>query len=275
MIQAVFCDLDGSLHCSQAGFHPLDLKSLKELGQQGITRVIATGRNLYSACLVLEPDFPIDYLVFASGAGILNWQTRELMIKHQLRAEQTQILLRTLQQLQLDFMLHAPLPDNHHFWYQQYSTSNLDFDSRMARYPSFGQALDWQKLPESISQALVVCSAEQTLETWEKLQKHLPGFSLVRATSPLDGQSGWLEIFPAQVSKAQAAQWLCEQLNIHSHLAFGNDYNDSDLLAWAAYSFVVSSAPAELSSQYPQVAEPAQAGFSQALQLLWQQAASC
>ena len=49
-------------------------------------------------------------------------------------------------------------------------------------------------------------------------------------------------------------------------MAFGNDYNDSDLLAWADQAYVTQEAPPELRALYQQVAAPAQAGFSQAVQ---------
>ena len=91
----------------------------------------------------------------------------------------------------------------------------------------------------------------------------------------LDGQlgpSGWLEIFPAHVSKSQAAQWLRHELASHhgASMALGNDYNDSDLLAWADTGFVVKSAPESLKAHHTQVSDPREAGFSEAF-AHWQQ----
>ena len=55
------------------------LRYLVELGRRGRLRVIATGRNLFSARKVLPPDFPVDYVLFSSGAGIMDWPAQRLL----------------------------------------------------------------------------------------------------------------------------------------------------------------------------------------------------
>ena len=76
----VVTDLDGTLIRSDRTFADDDLEALRVLGSEGIVRVIATGRSLYSARLVLDPEFPIDYLIFSTGAGILEWQSQTLIL---------------------------------------------------------------------------------------------------------------------------------------------------------------------------------------------------
>ncbi len=84
------------------------------------------------------------------------------------------------------------------------------------------------------------------------LKAKLPELKVIRATSPLDGESAWIEIFPAHVSKGHTAQWLCDFLKIdkESSLAIGNDYNDYDMLEWAEKSYVVQNAPQDLLERY-------------------------
>ena len=97
----------------------------------------------------------------------------------------------------------------------------------------------------------------------------LPGFQVIRATSPLDGASTWIEIFPLGVNKAAAATWLKQSSRGDEFecMAVGNDYNDLDLLAWAEHAFVVGNAPAELCARYATVATNDAAGFSPAVQI--------
>ena len=74
-LKMVVTDLDGTLLNPQHQISDKDLQSLKLLGDKNIYRVIATGRSPYSLNKVLPADFPIDYLIFSSGSGIINWNT--------------------------------------------------------------------------------------------------------------------------------------------------------------------------------------------------------
>jgi hydroxymethylpyrimidine pyrophosphatase-like HAD family hydrolase len=91
-------------------------------------------------------------------------------------------------------------------------------------------------------------------------------------TSPLDGRSRWIEIFPKEVSKALAAVRIAIDLGIPEQavMAIGNDYNDTDLLKWAARSFVVNDAPEELLALFPVVRSGDESDFSEAV-ALWRE----
>jgi hydroxymethylpyrimidine pyrophosphatase-like HAD family hydrolase len=52
-------------------------------------------------------------------------------------------------------------------------------------------------------------------------------------------------------------------------MAIGNDFNDLDLLRWAARSFVVNDAPEELLTCFPSARSGDESDFSEAV-ALWQ-----
>jgi hydroxymethylpyrimidine pyrophosphatase-like HAD family hydrolase len=90
---------------------------------------------------------------------------------------------------------------------------------------------------------------------------------VIRTTSPLDGASRWIEIFPLSVSKARGAEWVVRRHGIRDQdvLAVGNDYNDLDLLDWAAASYLVKNAPQPLHDLFPTVPSNDASGFSEAV----------
>lgn len=261
---AVFTDLDGSLHCRDRGIHPADRAMLEELGAQGIGRVVATGRSLFVARQVLTQDFPIDFVIFSSGAGILDWRRQELIYQASLTPAEALSAWSCLRRLQLDNMLHFPVPNNHGFWYDR-QRGLPDFEARLRRYAVHAQPVPTPFQPPVLSQLLAITSAPETAGCFAALQKTLPRLTLLRTTSPLDAASGWLEILPAHVSKSQGAAWLCRRQGWTRTLAFGNDFNDWDLLDWAQRAYVTRNAPAELRQRFTVVGEPAEAGFSQAV----------
>ena len=79
MIKAIITDLDGTLLPRGGSISSGTLEAFRLAGNKGCIRIIATGRNLYSALKILPAGFPIDYLVFSSGAGTLRWSDRRLL----------------------------------------------------------------------------------------------------------------------------------------------------------------------------------------------------
>jgi len=105
---------------------------------------------------------------------------------------------------------------------------------------------------------------KEDVATLALLKRSLPQYSVIRATSPLDRESLWIEIFPLTVSKAKACSFLCGKLDIplEDTLALGNDHNDVELLHWANQKFVVSDAATELLPIFPQVTSSINSAFS-------------
>jgi hydroxymethylpyrimidine pyrophosphatase-like HAD family hydrolase len=268
----VVSDLDGTLLDSQHQLSAANRSALIELGQRGVVRVVATGRTLFSALRVVREDFPIDFLVCSSGAGICRWPSRELIQAQHMSAEAALRLARLLGARGLDFMLHHAIPDNHRCWFHRTARSNDDFERRRQLYASY--MLPFGSLEEitgPMCQAVVI-EPPPGLGCYLALRRELSEYSVLRATSPLDGASTWIEVFPAGVCKSAAAGWLQQaQAPGTRSLAVGNDYNDVDLLDWADLGCVVGNAPAELRARYRRVASHDASGFSEAVRLALEQ----
>ncbi len=266
----VATDLDGTLFSSAHVCSPANLAMLHTLGEHGVIRVIATGRSIYSARKVLPPDMPIDYLVFSSGAGILEWPTQHMLRIAHLSAEDIRQTAQVFIEHDVDFMVHAPIPENHRFWYRMTGKENPDFQRRLDWYRDVAAPFDdsvWAL--RQACQFVAIEPAASGLAMYARVKSQLEPLSVIRATSPFDGESFWLEIFPNGVSKATACDWIAQQHQIHQSatLAVGNDYNDSALLAWGGTSYVVANAPAELHAMYAVVASNDADGFSEAINL--------
>jgi HAD superfamily hydrolase (TIGR01484 family) len=244
-------DLDGTLTTSQVAVTEATLRTLRELGERKVVRAVATGRSLHTARKLLTPDFPIDYLIFSTGAGVLNWKTGQLLVSHSLERPVVDKVAQLLQQLEYDFMLHAPAPENHRFHYHRTQAPHADFLRRLERHSAFATELGKLR-PASASQFLAVCELSESLELGGHLQNHAGPLHVCRATSPIDGKSIWLEILSPNASKSLGAAWIAEQLGIERDRTFavGNDYNDLDLLAWAGAASVVENSPVELKEQF-------------------------
>lgn len=265
-LKMVVTDLDGTLLNPLHQISDQDYRSLILLGEKHIYRVVATGRSFYSATNVLPHDFPIDYLIFSSGAGIINYTTREILYSQSLNPDEVVIIANCLITFQIDFMIHKPIPETHKFSFYQTNRENPDFDRRMTIYRKFAKPLTFN--PKDFGNATqILAIVPNNVSIYEKINDKLPDFKVIRTTSPLDGNSIWIEIFPKKVSKGSAATWLCEKLDCDpgSVLGIGNDYNDIDLLNWTQHSFVMANAPEDLKNQFEITDSNINSGFTKAL----------
>lgn len=265
-IDIVITDLDGTLLDSNETVKNDDLHILHQLQKQGITTVIATGRSFFSVKKVLPLDFPLDYLIFSCGAGIMNWKTKKIIFSSQLDSHQVKEIGEKLISLNLDFMLQYPIPANHKFCFYHTGRENPDFFKRIELYKDFAEPIS-NNLEDFGPASQIIVITEDGEHTISKIKNNIKQICVIRTTSPLDHKTNWIEIFSSGISKAHAAQWLCQKLGISPlrSLAVGNDFNDLNLLKWAQNAFVMENAPEEMKSDFTVTTSNNRSGFSQAV----------
>ena len=265
-------DLDGTLRRSRGGFSPEDLSALEKLGDAGVVRVIATGRNLFSFRRGVPEVLPVDYLVFSSGAGVMRMSDERLIRAASLEPALVGSTAAFLAARGLGFMIHAPIPENHVFAWHSNGSHPPDFETRIDIYREFARPLEGD--PESFgpaSQMLAVVPEENGAAVYEEVRRRLSGLTVIRTTSPLDHRSVWIEIFAAHISKGLTCAWLAERMGVPRTrvLCVGNDYNDLDLLEWGRTGYVVANAPPDLKARFPVVADNDSGGVAEAIGRWW------
>ena len=262
-------DLDGTLLGPDGTIAQGDLDALDTLRGRGVRTAVATGRSLYSLLHSPAASLPVDYIVFSTGAGVIALPERNLLYRLNLSPPLVSRALDFLHGTSLDFMLHHPVPDNHHFVYRRVHADNADFETRIERYRDFGRPLDsvnGSRFGEA-AQFLAVVPPGGAEAALIQIRRGLPGLSVVHSTSPLDHASTWIECFHPGVSKGRTAAWLAAELGVDrmDTVAIGNDFNDLDLLEWAAHAFVVANAPDGLKRRFRQVVPGGRGGVAEAV----------
>jgi len=203
--------------------------------------------------------------MFSSGAGIIHWQSNEIIYENHINKEVTKRAIEILLKNDVDFMVHDMIPENHRFSYWIHH-SLPDFKRRINLYQKFAQPLKLERFPDQATQLLAVLKQDEE-EKFEYIKNELDFVKVIRATSPLDNKSLWLEIFPKNISKGHSAEWLCKKLNIKSNetIGIGNDFNDVDLLEMTHQSYVVANAPDELKKRFRVIASNENDGFAEVI----------
>lgn len=270
-------DLDGTLLTDAKTFNERDLDALQILRDQGYAVAIATGRSDYSFHTLMESlgmrgnnrGPAIDYVLFSTGAGIINYPAESLLKSVSLSESDVATIVDYLELSRLDYMVHRAVPDTHQFFYRQHSEQNSDFSRRIDIYSEYATPLPEGGLaqPQGATEVLCIVPGSKGKEITNRIAAKFDQFSVIRATSPLDGESNWIEIFDPKVSKSKGVAWLAESLGIakENTCAVGNDYNDEDLLSWAEHSYIVRNSPTRLQELFQIVASNNEGGVSEVI----------
>jgi hydroxymethylpyrimidine pyrophosphatase-like HAD family hydrolase len=264
----IVVDFDGTLLRTDGTLAKDDLECLTDLGRRGTLRVIATGRSAFSyRRAVGDRALPIDFAAFSSGAVVAKMPGFKIVRSHELSPDRSARVADVFLAAGVDFMIQDPMPDNHRFaWHK--AVGGADFLRRISLYEGHCRPLTGDPGPST--QLLAVLPSPGAAAVAEALTRDLmaiEGLSVIRATSPLDHESLWLEVFPEGVSKSRACARLAADAGIapENVLAVGNDYNDHDVLRWAGTAFVTGNAPEELRAEFEVVAANDHGGVAEAV----------
>ena len=263
MKRIIFTDLDGTLFNSKNEISQENLDTLHTLGRKGITRVIVTGRSLLSATAVLPKEFPLDFLIFSSGAGVFHHRTGKILSKKEIDADTVQEVIKYLNELDVDYMIHEPIPNNHIFDYVKSSKPCADARRRIKIYDTFAKPLEGKYIGTA-TQLLAIVGKDKS-HLVDHAIENLENLSIIRATSPLDHKSIWIEIFPKGVDKGYACKKVIKNLGYRPDevLVIGNDFNDLGMLEAFEDSFVVRNAHQDLKDRFKVVESNDNNGFTE------------
>ena len=262
----VATDVDGTLFRSDRTVSETDLKTLRYLQDRGICTVLATGRSIWSFTNLAGSDFPVDYLVFSCGAGVMDWHTKKVIYKTGIDAAGILRIKAYLDNLGADYCIHDSIPENHCFFPYRSGKVNPDFERRVSTY------LPFEKKTDDITvatQVLAIFPGSDHCQLISDADRALSGFRVIRSTSPVDNRSLWMEIYQKGVSKASGIEQVAKMYGIRTQdiMAVGNDYNDEDMLSWAGAGFITANSPEDLKKKYIKVPSNNEDGFTQAVKL--------
>jgi Cof subfamily protein (haloacid dehalogenase superfamily) len=274
-VKLVATDLDGTFLRNDRSVSKANLEALEMLGEKGIVRVAATGRNLKKVRDVLHENIPFDYIVFSSGAGIYDWNLQEHIFSQNLSISSSGKLLDHFIRKRLNFHAFYPVPENHKHYYFRGHEECEEFE----RYFNFNQVhaeeLEPAHLPTTeLSQFLIILkeNEEKFVQLKNDIESLCPEIRVIRASSPITKGYIWLEVFHHSVSKGNGIRVICQRTGVKNDetMGLGNDYNDFDLLEFTFHSFLTDNSPSEIKHRYPLLPSNEEDAFAVSVQHLLQ-----
>ena len=210
--KAVFSDIDGTLLNSQHQITPKTEKAIKNILKQGIPFIPVSARPPYAITPYMEQLGSQHGMICYSGALILD---KNLTALYSVTLEPQD--LQKLNELLADFA---------HLSISYYA--GLDWFCNDVNN-------DWIKQESEITGL----SAEEIQTVEPVLKQALPHLSIHRS------KDEYLEITNPAATKAKAIQFMEQHLGISAEqvIAFGDNFNDLDMLQYAGLSVAMGNAP--------------------------------
>lgn len=226
-IKMVVTDLDGTLLRNDKTISDYTENVLAELKEQGILFVVATARPIRSVNEWL-PFIKYDVGIFHNGAVILDGERRLASIGVEKPAE----LIRSILAEHPDCQIAAEVNDGLY----------ANFDAgQIWQGIAYVHTLDFAEIEHQIADKLII--KVTTLEAMSQYQKYLPDDLYLQLSEHTIAM-----IMNKQATKVNAIRLVAEKYGIPMEqvVAFGDDYNDIDMLRGCGIGVAMGNALEEV-----------------------------
>lgn len=242
----VFSDVDGTLLNSKHELLPRTRSSIKLLQEQGIPFVIISARSPSGIYPIQEAyDFRSPIISY-SGALILDENRTVLYSRGMSHAIASQVIA-FIEENQFDCSWNIYSGD-------RWIVKNKQ-DPRVIREETIVHAESAEGTigllsdQEEIGKILCMCNPDKTLAIERKLKEAFPMLSIVKSSDIL------IEIMQQGITKSSAVKELCKlwKIPLEQAVAFGDHYNDVEMLETVGMPFLMGNAPQELKERFANV----------------------
>ena len=237
-LKIVFSDVDGTLLNSNHEITPDTLRALRRLHEKGIPFVIISARSPSGIEPIVREYGLQCSIVSYSGSLILDEARRVVYHRGMPRAEAASILaFAAQQQFPMTWCAYS---------FDEWITPDRT-DPRIVREERIVKATAKQGgiadvTADEVHKLLFICDPADTDNIEAAMKARFPQYAIVKSSDIL------LEVMPGGTTKAQAVQTLCGlwQLPTADAAAFGDNYNDVEMLELVGHGFLMGNAPAPL-----------------------------
>lgn len=243
MVQVIFSDVDGTLLNSRHQLTPLNRTAIQAVQRQGVPFVIVSARSPSGVATILRENGLRCPVVCYSGALMLD-ESGALLFHQGFPAQEARRILRFVEESPFDMAQSI-------YSFDQWLALDTQ-DPRILREASIVKVQAEEGGVDSLRRDQVhklqcIGEPEEVRRLEEQLKTEFPAYTIVRSADFL------LEVMAPGVSKASAVRRACAlwQLPVEASAAFGDNYNDVDMLEAVGCGFLMGNAPRALLARFP------------------------
>lgn len=239
MNKIVFCDIDGTLLDNNHRMLKSSYEAIKKLKDQDIPFVIVTARGPTGVYPIFERYKFVCPIVCYSGALIIDVDG-EILYSNGFSKDTAVAIINYLEQEKLDCTWNIYSMDS---WIvNNRADERVAMEEAIVEVDATEGTVDMLSDGAPVGKLLCMCNPNLTDEIETKLKTKFPHLSIVRSSDIL------VEVMNKGITKGKSVQIICEKwdIDLNNAVAFGDHYNDLDMLEAVGNPFLMGNAPAEL-----------------------------
>lgn len=242
----VFCDVDGTLLNSHHRVLPGTLTAIHALQQKKIPFVITSARSPSGIYPILEEN-QLKCPIISYNGGLIMDEDRNVLFSTGIPQTISANVISYIETNALDCSWNIYSIDT---WIvKDKSDPRIIREEKIVQANAIEGTLSNLEKDAEVNKILCMCNPKKILRIEQLLRAAFPSLSIVKSSDIL------LEIMQRGVTKSSAITRLCDLWNIsmESTIAFGDHYNDLEMLETVALPFLMGNAPDELKERVPNI----------------------
>ena len=249
-IRLVALDLDGTFLDSQHQVPPANIRAVETLRRHGVSIALVTGRRFRNVAQIVRQYGLGDLIIVHNGALIRSCGSGAVLYFQQLEHAVAVDIIQTAHEMgQSPFALVDPLETRVLFRAQpEESRPRLEYLAR-----NHTDAIAVEDMPAaltslSVIQLLFTSTIQPLQECKRVLLENFSHRAKILETSYPERDHLFLDLIHPECSKGKALNWLMRRENLSRSevMAFGDNYNDLEMLQAAGHSFLMDNATEDL-----------------------------
>lgn len=244
----VFCDVDGTLLNSNHVVLSNTVSAINELESKGIEFVITSGRSPAGIYPILQKNNLISPIIAFGGALILDKNKNALYSKGFSKSIGREVI-KAIEESKMDIAWNVFSND---LWIvKSKNDKRIIREEKLVKASNIQGNIDIIKDGNEIHKIMCIGNPDTILEMEKYLKSKFSNLSIFKSADIL------LEIMQKNVNKGSAIKELCKIWNIpiEKTVAFGDNYNDVDMLKTVSMPFLMENAPSELKQIFKNITD--------------------
>lgn len=244
--KVIFSDIDGTLLNSQHRISKRTLEALQKWTDRGNDLVLTSSRGV-SGIMPIVNRYGLHCSIIALGGAVILNSDHEVLAERGMSREQAK---RIVQYVEANNIPASWCIYSANKWIvRSMSDPKIRKEASIVEAKPTHQGYDALDKDEVAGKVLLICDHETIDEIQRGMKLAFPDFSITKSSDIL------LELLPQGISKASAVQEFCErnEILLEQTVAFGDNYNDLEMLSAVAFPIVMGNAPQEIKEKYATV----------------------
>lgn len=242
----IFSDVDGTLLDQNHKVLPGTLRAIRLLQEKGIPFVITSARSPSGIYPILEENH-FQCPVIAYSGGLILDEKRNVLFSDGFSREICSDIIAYIEKNSLDCSWNIYSMDT--WLVKNKADPRIIREERIVRAEATEGTIGCLGVDRKINKILCMCNPDQILSIEEQLKREFPQLSIAKSSESL------LEIMQKGITKSTAIIKLCDiwGIPLETTIAFGDYYNDVEMLETVALPFLMGNAPEELKKRFSNI----------------------